>query len=151
MANIGSLIRAADVESTEVWVNLPTLTTIDQIDPTTGLTVIFGRDPADVLREYPDAIRMSWDAFLARKAASQHTAVLWTPTTAEQYDEMLNCLPPALWTSAGFLVGEPWDHDAETGRPRFQAFVAKGGEFFTASRPMTRAEFRALTSDEVTR
>ena len=28
----------------------------------------------------------------------------------ERYDEMLGVLPPALWLSKGFLVGEPFDH-----------------------------------------
>lgn len=129
-----------------VWMNPDTLTCIDRIDPETGRTVIFEREPADVLREYPKAMQMSWDDFLTRKAASQHTAILWTETTAEQYDEMLNVLPPALWTREGFLVGEPWDHDAATGAPRFQAFIAKAGAYYVASRPMTRAEFKDATA-----
>ena len=35
----------------------------------------------------------------------------WKRTTEAKYDEMLEILPPALWTGLGFLVGEPLDHD----------------------------------------
>lgn len=67
----------------------------------------------------------------------------WQHTTAERYDEMLGVLPPALWLAHGFLVGEPWDHDAQ-GRPRFAAFVCVDGQHFESSRPMTAAEFRTF-------
>ena len=46
----------------------------------------------------------------------------WIETTEERYDEMLGVLPPAYWSSIGFLVGEPMDHNAN-GQPRFSAFV----------------------------
>lgn len=77
-------------------------------------------------------------------------------TTQERYWEMLECLPPAAQTGAGFLVGEPYDHDAK-GRERYFAFfwqryddfekAAHGLEeaFYEAAAPMTVAEFKAAT------
>jgi hypothetical protein len=59
---------------------------------------------------------------------------------------MLNVLPPAAWIGGAFMVGEPTDHCAETGRPRFQAYRERGMQFEVASRPMTIAEFRAEVS-----
>ncbi len=73
---------------------------------------------------------------------------------------MLEVLPPAAYlpvaetgyfptVTHGFLVGEPWDHCAATGAPRFSAFIKRGytgvkdsdAKFYEANRPMTRKEF----------
>ena len=70
-------------------------------------------------------------------------AITFTPTTEDRYNEMLEVLPPAVWTGLGFLVGEPQDHNAE-GQPRFACFVKLGDKFFEASRTVTVAEFRAV-------
>lgn len=70
--------------------------------------------------------------------------VTWTECTEEVYSDMLDVLPPAAMKGGSFLVGEPWDHHAMTGQPRFAAYIKRQGKFFTASRPMTRAEFLAL-------
>lgn len=67
----------------------------------------------------------------------------FTPTTEARYREMLEVLPPAVWTGLGFLVGEPHDHNAE-GQPRFACFVQRGDKFFEVSRALTVAEFRAI-------
>lgn len=72
----------------------------------------------------------------------------WEQVTEERYDEMLGVVPPAVYTSHGFLVGEPHDHDAED-RPRFQAYVQIDGKFYGAKEVMTIAEFRASTRDSV--
>jgi hypothetical protein len=56
--------------------------------------------------------------------------------------DMLNVLPPAIMLTNGFLVGEPYDHEADTGKPRFDGFKQMGGKFYAASRPMTREEFK---------
>jgi hypothetical protein len=56
---------------------------------------------------------------------------------------MLEVLPPAVMARGGFLVGEPWDHHALTGRPRYAAFVELGGRWFESTRPVTVAEFRS--------
>jgi hypothetical protein len=72
----------------------------------------------------------------------------WKLITEERYDEMLGVLPPALQTGLGFLVGEPYDHDAQ-GRPRFTGFVCLGEHFFESDSPMTCIEFRAVNPMDV--
>lgn len=117
-------------------------TVIDTISGN-GLTT-YARETFEQIRaEYPNAERMTLDEFCAWKAEQQRTPIEWEPTTEERYFEMLEVLPPALMTSCGFLVGEPMDHDAGNGQPRFHAFRKRGNVFEFASRPMTEAEFRA--------
>lgn len=116
---------------------------IDRIHPETGLTLCFQRDEASVLAEYPTAVRMSADDWTTAQAERQHTPITWEPSTAEQYDEMLGCLPPAYWAGGAFLVGEPSDHDYNNGRPRFQAYWHRHGAYLSSSRPVTIAEMKA--------
>jgi hypothetical protein len=77
----------------------------------------------------------------------------WMKATERRYWEMLEVLPPAIMTGAGFLVGEPMDHGrcsiTRSVLPRYSAFVEKGGEFFEARDPMTIPEFKALKPAEV--
>ncbi len=122
---------------------VPGVTIIDVLNPLTGLTVCFGRSLADCQAEYPGAIKMTVDAFCASKAAKQDSAVTWEETTEERWEDMLNVLPPACWPECGgaFLVGEPWDHHAVTGQPRYAAYRRQNGKFFTSSRPMAKLEF----------
>lgn len=116
---------------------------IDLIHPDTGLTVCFSKTLEQVQKEYPDAEVMTVDAFCQWKAEQQHAPIAWNATTEEEYNNMLNCLPPALWLGRAFLMGEPWDHDASNGQPRFAAYrVLNDGTCQVASRPMTRTEFR---------
>ena len=69
--------------------------------------------------------------------------ITWEPTTKETFYEMLEVLPPAAWENDAFLVGEPFDHDAETGDPRYSAYRRRPGEQYeTGSRPMTIQEFK---------
>jgi hypothetical protein len=67
--------------------------------------------------------------------------------TAERYDEMLGVLPPALWLSKGFLVGEPFDHRpckvTNIVRASYAAFFQKNGKFYEGDN-MTMPEFRAF-------
>jgi hypothetical protein len=126
----------------EVWAIPGEHHIIDTIHPATGLTSINGDDEAGVTRRYPSAVRMTMEAWLAWKAAQQHTPITWEPTDKETYHEMLEVLPPALWIGGAFLVGEPMDHDATTGRPRFQGYWHRNGIYLVASRPMTCAELR---------
>lgn len=117
---------------------------IDGINPDTGLTLVFAHTEAQVLEREPKAVRMTWAAWSAGAIERQQaTAIAWEPSTAEQYDEMLNVLPPAAYAGGGFLVGEPYDHCFKTGAPRFQGYRQRGDVFEVASRPMTIAEFRA--------
>ena len=121
-------------------------TMIDVLHPVTGRTVCYGKTLEDTRAEYPDAEEMSVDDFCAWKATQQRTPITWSETTEAQFTEMLEVLPPALMITDAFLVGEPYDHDAGNGQPRFQGFRQIGGRHFAGSRPMTRAEFRAETS-----
>jgi len=115
---------------------------IDVVHPSTGRTVCFDRTLEDVQVEEPGAVRMLVDDFCEAKAARQHTPITWDDVSESRFTEMLECLPPALMLSGGFLVGEPWDHDAGNGQPRFQAFRRRSGKHYASSRPMTKAEFR---------
>lgn len=117
-------------------------TVIDEVNPATGKTYIHGNTLAECRAKYPDAEEMTLDEFCAWKAEQQRTPISWEPTTQERYYEMLEVLPPAAMLGGGFLVGEPWDHDAGNGQPRFQAFRQRGDVFEASDRPMTRAEFR---------
>ena len=65
----------------------------------------------------------------------------WKATTEERYDDMLGAVPPIDFGGRSFLLGEPYDHNAE-GFPRFDGFRFKAGKYETTSRPVTRAEFR---------
>lgn len=116
---------------------------IDAIRPDTGRTWVNGHTLAEIQAREPGAVLMTIEAFLCEKAARQQTPIVWTATTAEQYDEMLGVLPPLEFRADGFLVGEPCDHCAATGRPRYQGFRQRAGRYERASRPMTCAEFRA--------
>jgi hypothetical protein len=116
---------------------------IDVVNPATGRTWINGHDAVEIAAREPGAVLMTWETFLSAKAARQHTPIRWDPSTAEQYDEMLNVLPPVDWTGSAFMVGEPDDHDAATGAARFRAYRQRDDRYEVANRPMTRAEFRA--------
>ncbi len=107
-----------------------------------GLTTCYEKTYGQVLKEYPDAYRTSVEDFCAWKGAQQRTPITWSKTSEEIFDRMLNVLPPAMWLTNGFLVGEPFDHEADTGRPRFNGFKRIGDKFFSSSRPMTKAEFK---------
>ena len=123
-------------------------TMIDTIHPATGLSWCYGKSLSKVREEYPDAEEMTVDAFCEWKATQQRTPITWEPTTAERFDESLCVLPPEIMLRGGFLVGEPWDHDAGNGQPRFQAFIqtespTEGTRYFQSNRPCTVAEFKA--------
>jgi len=108
-----------------------------------GKTFYYGKTLEDVRREYPDAEKMTLDAFCTWKAEQQRTPIAWAETTEARFYDMLGCLPPAAYGGGGFLVGEPMDHDAGNGQPRYDAYRQVGERYLVASRPLTRAEFRA--------
>lgn len=119
---------------------------IDLVHPRTGLSAINGLSLEQIRARYPEdaaAVKMTIAEWQAARAAVQDAPIQWRPTTEEQFDEMLNVLPPAAWINGGFLVGEPSDHHAQTGAPRFQAYRQRGQIFEASTRPLTRAEFRA--------
>ena len=77
----------------------------------------------------------------------------WTEVNEARYDEMLGVVPPVVYLTHGFLVGEPWRHN-DDGQPLFGALVRYRhcgyGEFryYESLEPMTLREFRALNPQE---
>lgn len=139
-AKLDRLMSMSDCE--RCYASKRTGTMIDVIHPETGQTVCCGETLEQVRKEYPDAEEMSVDEFCEWKAEQQRTPIVWLPTTERQFNEMLECLYPAAMGGGGFLVGEPFDHEADTGKPRYQGFRHRGDEFYVSSRPLTRDEFR---------
>lgn len=118
---------------------------IDVIHPVTGLTVYCKETIEQVQARYPLAVHMTIQDFCDQKAMRQEAPATWSTVTEAVYDEMLECLPPAYMGNHGFLVGEAWDHHATTGRPRYAAYRhGQNGSYWTASRPMTIQEFKAV-------
>ena len=136
----------AGTDETRCLISRKTGTVIDVLDPETGLTVCYGKDLDAVRATCPDAEEMTLIEFCTWKAQQQRTPMTWTETTLEQFSEMLGVLPPAAGTPGfrAFLVGEPFDHDALTGQPRYQGFRREENQYQVSSRPMTVAEFGAL-------
>ena len=116
---------------------------IDCIHPITGLSFIYGESLEKIQIRYPGAERVNIEAWSKAKADKQDAPVEWLPTTEQEYDDMLNCLPPAAQFHWGFLVGEAWDHHATSGRPRYAAYIQRGDKYFKSDRPMTVKEFKA--------
>lgn len=121
--------------------------TIDLIHPSTGRGLYSDETLEQVRLRYPGAEILLLADFLAAKAARQDAPVEWEQIDEEKYEYYMNVLPPVDYDRHGFLVGEPTDHHARTGRPRFQACVIRGGRFYTSNRPLTRAEFKTLTAE----
>lgn len=119
-------------------------TLIDCIRPSTGKSWINGDTLEQVRARYPGAEIVEIADYLQGKAARQDVPMAWAETTGERYWEMLEVLPPACMMGGCFLVGEPWDHHAITGQPRFQAYLKWGGKHWEGSRPMQRSEFVEL-------
>jgi len=115
---------------------------VDVINPITALTWYGGKTVVQAIEENPGAEVMTLDEFTRQMAERQHTPIEWEPSTYEAFDYGLNVLPPAIWIGGAFMVGEPCDHDASNGKPRFQAFRESGDIYEKATRPMTRDEFR---------
>lgn len=112
-----------------------------------GLTRIYGESLEQVRARpgYEDAEVMPVEEWQAWKAAQQDTPIRWEQVSERRYDDALEVLPPLDWNmKAGFLVREPYDHHALTGRARYQAYRRIGAAFFVSSRPITRHEWRAI-------
>jgi len=117
---------------------------VDTID-SDGLTTIYRETFEQIKERHPDAIEVDYDQWWEEKTARQDTPVEWVETTEENYWEALGCLPPAIMRSGAFCVGEPYDHHARTGEPRFQAYRRSGYFYNVSSRPMTIKEFNNLS------
>lgn len=124
---------------------------IDGVHPVTGRSCCFDQTLEQVRERYPEAIVMLLDDWRAEKIKLQETPIQWIPCSERRYREMLEVLPPIGWDWLGFLVGEPSDHSARTGKPRYQAFVVRGSEsykhYYASSRPLTVAEWRDVHKD----
>lgn len=120
-------------------------TLIDVVHPITGKTAIYGKTLEEVRQEkgYEKAELMSVEDFCRAKAARQDTEIAWEEITEEKYSYYLEVLPPLAWKDGAFLVGEPSDHHAITGYPRYQACKMQGEKFYASNRPLTRAELKA--------
>lgn len=119
---------------------------IDTIHPATGLTVYCAETAEQIQARHPGAVRMRIVEFCDQKAERQDVPVTWSAVSEETYNDMLEVLPPAYMGNGGFLVGEPWDHHAGTGQPRYAAYRKRGEVYETASRPMTIREFKEAKS-----
>lgn len=118
---------------------------IDAVNPVTGLSWYYGKTLEEVRREKgcEKAELVSIEEFCEAKAERQDSPITWDEITEEQYSYWLECLPPIAWKGGAFLVGEPSDHHAGTGQPRYQACKMQGEKFYASNRPLTRAELKA--------
>lgn len=114
---------------------------IDCRHPERGTSWIEGETLEEIRQRYPGAEVVNIEDWCKAKGARQDTPIEWADITEEQYNEALECLPPAAMSAGGFLVGEPSDHHAGTGAPRFAAYFRQGQQFVASSRPLTRKEF----------
>jgi len=121
---------------------------IDLVNPATGRSICYDESLEQIQLRYPRAEVVEVARFQVEKANRQDGPIEWKETTEEEYQDMLNVLPPAFWERGLFLVGEPWDHHAISGKPRFAAYRQTGGKYWAASRPMTVGECRALLDSE---
>lgn len=126
------------------YVDYSIATVIDIIDPNSGLTFYAGETFDQIRTRWPDATLTTLDDFCVWKAALQRSPIVWYETTESELEKMLCVLPPEDRHNGGFLVGEPGDHYADTGEPRFQAYrETPDGRFLRSNRCLSRAEFRA--------
>jgi hypothetical protein len=116
---------------------------IDAVHPNTGRGMYSDETLAQVRERYPGADTYDFVEWCTARGAEQSTPIEWAETTQALYHEMMDVLPPVIVKNCAFLVGEPMDHLASTGEPRFEAFRYRaGGHYEVANRPLTVAEFR---------
>lgn len=116
---------------------------LDFIHPATGKTWHYGRTLEEVREKHPRAVKMTFADWVEAQTKRQRTPIEWVEITEEKYHDALCALPPAAFTNGAFLLGEPDDHDAGNGKPRFQGFAQRLGKFYASTRPLTRDEFLA--------
>lgn len=63
--------------------------------------------------------------------------------TEDRYHEWLEVLFPRAWDGGKFLVGEPYDHNAE-GYARYQMCAEAGGKHYASVRAVTVQEYREI-------
>jgi hypothetical protein len=122
-------------------------TIIDMARPQSGLSAIYGRTLEEVRGEYPGAELVDYDEFKNGIAARQNAEMAtgtWDEVPEKTWDDMLNVLPPAAQQNGAFMVGEPTDHHAGTGRPRFTCFKWEAGKAYRFSASITLVVFRQM-------
>lgn len=117
---------------------------IDVIHPVTGLSWINGESFDQMKLRYPEIKIVNMREWFNAKGERQDSPVAWVEITADKFDEYLCCLPPISYGQGRFLVGEPSDHHASSGAPRYHACVSQDGKHYTSNRPLTVKEFKAL-------
>lgn len=121
---------------------------IDVIHPITNRGAYSNETLEQVRIRYPLAEIIDIQAHCEAKAKRQDSPIIWDEVTERKYWEMLEVLPPAVMHSGAFMVGEPCDHHATTGAPRFSCYyytkdASDKTTYYGASRPMTVKEFNA--------
>lgn len=117
---------------------------IDLVHPITGRSAIQGETLEQIQTRYPGAVKVNMDEWLKDRAEAQDSPIEWLKVYSERYDEALNALPPACMIGDAFLLGEPQDHHALNGQPRFDAYRCMAYQHYVSSRPMTVKEFKSL-------
>lgn len=121
------------------------LSCIDTVNPATGTGNWSGKTLFETQVRHPGAVEMDLQEFERVAATAQDAPVVWEPITEEKYWYYLEVLPPAVMWVGGFLVGEPSDHHAATGLPRYQGCRDLGnGNHVASSRPMQVKEFASV-------
>lgn len=136
--------RPAVLRATEAFAIPGEESLIDCINPDTGRSCIEGETLEQIRLRYPGAEVVNIDEHCKARAEKHDAPVEWKEVTEERYWEMLEVLPPACQQRGGFLVGEPWDHHAVSGRARYGAYLERGGKFYESLRPVTVSEFKFL-------
>lgn len=123
---------------------------IDTINPATGLSSVYGETHEQIRLRYPKAEIVNFDEWLAAKAARQDAEeAVWQETTEEAYWYALECVPPAAMAGGAFLMGEPQDHHAASGLPRFSCYrETRDGKFVVLSKPITYPAFQQMVSKQ---
>lgn len=60
----------------------------------------------------------------------------WKVTTRDQYYDMLEVLPPAIWRGTCFAVGEPVSYDETTHSQTYDIYIEIDGTYYTALKPI---------------
>lgn len=120
------------------------LSIIDGYRPETRCGWWSGETLEQIQVRHPGAVLMTLQAFCEAKAKIQDRPVSWSTVTADSYHDALGCLPPERMLPGAFLVGEPSDHHAITGLPRFACYKRHQGQHWASDRPLTVVEFEAM-------
>ena len=116
---------------------------LDLVHPATSRGIYSHETLAEIQARHPGTRIVSLAEWANEKAAIQDAPWTWLPSTATDYDNALGALPPASMRNGAFLLGEPQDHHAITGRPRYDAYHhdTATDTYLASSRPLTVLEF----------